>query len=296
MGIRIDALDAVASAQADHEIPAMRDGATVKLTAEQIATFVIALVTDSAPATLDTLNELAAALGDDPNFATTVTNALATKASLTGAETLTNKTLTAPTISNPSLVLKQSANPAPTAEGAIEWDTDDDALVVGDGSGQKRFRPSGISRATAVVATGVAVDFTGIPSWARRVTVLLDGVSTNGTSTPIVQIGDSGGIEVSNYAGATTTLASTAATTGWSSGAVIRSVWAAASVVSGRITIENIGGNTWVFSLSLAQTDNTVVLVGGGSKTLSDILTQIRVTTAGGSDTFDAGAINVFWE
>lgn len=101
MGIRIDALDAAASVQSDHAFPAMRSGATVKLTADQIATFVIALVTDSAPATLDTLNELAAALGDDPNFATTVTNALAAKASLTGSETLTNKTLTAPVINSP---------------------------------------------------------------------------------------------------------------------------------------------------------------------------------------------------
>ena len=41
---------------------------------------IVAAITDSAPATLDTLNELAAALGDDPNFATTVTNSLATKA------------------------------------------------------------------------------------------------------------------------------------------------------------------------------------------------------------------------
>jgi hypothetical protein len=40
----------------------------------------VANVVDSAPAALDTLNELAAALGDDANFATTVTNALATKA------------------------------------------------------------------------------------------------------------------------------------------------------------------------------------------------------------------------
>lgn len=39
----------------------------------------ISALVDSAPGTLDTLNELAAALGDDPNFATTVTNALATK-------------------------------------------------------------------------------------------------------------------------------------------------------------------------------------------------------------------------
>tara|TARA_B110000902_G_scaffold3431_1_gene3865 strand:+ start:47 stop:3007 length:2961 start_codon:yes stop_codon:yes gene_type:complete len=43
-----------------------------------------ALLVDSAPATLDTLNELAAALGDDPNFATTVTNSIATKLPLAG--------------------------------------------------------------------------------------------------------------------------------------------------------------------------------------------------------------------
>lgn len=49
------------------------------------ATNIIASITDSAPATLDTLNELAAALGDDPNFATTVTDSIATKASLSGA-------------------------------------------------------------------------------------------------------------------------------------------------------------------------------------------------------------------
>jgi hypothetical protein len=45
---------------------------------------IIASITDSAPATLDTLNELAAALGDDANFSTTVTNSLAAKAPLAG--------------------------------------------------------------------------------------------------------------------------------------------------------------------------------------------------------------------
>ena len=43
-----------------------------------------ALLVDSAPSTLNTLNELAAALGDDPNFATTVTNSIATKLPLAG--------------------------------------------------------------------------------------------------------------------------------------------------------------------------------------------------------------------
>ena len=44
----------------------------------------IAALANSAPTTLDTLNELAAALGDDPNFATTVTNSIATKLPLAG--------------------------------------------------------------------------------------------------------------------------------------------------------------------------------------------------------------------
>jgi nitrogen fixation/metabolism regulation signal transduction histidine kinase len=80
----------------------------------------VANLVDSAPGTLDTLNELAAALGDDPNFATTITNSLATKASLTGTETLTNKTLGATTIA-----------------GALIPDTD---ITYDLGSATNRFR------------------------------------------------------------------------------------------------------------------------------------------------------------
>ena len=45
-------------------------------------TDIVAAITDSAPVTLDTLNELAAALGDDPNFATTTATSLGLKAPL----------------------------------------------------------------------------------------------------------------------------------------------------------------------------------------------------------------------
>lgn len=55
---------------------------TVAAADSAIATAIANLV-DSAPGTLDTLNELAAALGDDPNFATTVTTALADRISRT---------------------------------------------------------------------------------------------------------------------------------------------------------------------------------------------------------------------
>lgn len=55
------------------------------------------------------------------------TSALVT---LTGSQTLTNKTLTTPV-----LTLEQGASVAPTAEGRIAWDTDDNQLRVGDGTG-----------------------------------------------------------------------------------------------------------------------------------------------------------------
>jgi hypothetical protein len=79
MGTRIDELPSDVGARPDHVIPAMSAGKTVKLTVGQLSTLITAVLVDNAPATLDTLNELAAALGDDPNFATTVATALAGK-------------------------------------------------------------------------------------------------------------------------------------------------------------------------------------------------------------------------
>ena len=59
-------------------------GTPTGLATETFVGTAIANLVDTAPATLDTLNELAAALGDDPNFATTVTNSIATKLPLAG--------------------------------------------------------------------------------------------------------------------------------------------------------------------------------------------------------------------
>lgn len=70
---------------------------------------------------------------------------------LTATQTLTNKTLT-----QPALVLSQSAAPTPTAEGDIRWDTDDNRLIVGNGSGQAVFLPNdAFSGDASVAASGV---------------------------------------------------------------------------------------------------------------------------------------------
>ena len=149
---------------------------------------------------------------------------------------------------------------------------------------------------TAVASTsGTSIDFTSIPSWVKRVTVMLNGVSTNGTSVPIIQLGDSGGFETSAYAGSVANNGTTVAnfSTGY---ALVASATAAAVVFSGHIVITNISGNIWIASISLGRTDTTGVFDGAGIKTLSDILTQVRITTVNGTDTFDAGSINILYE
>jgi hypothetical protein len=66
------------------DIPSLTGYAT-----ENYVSTAISNLVDTAPTTLDTLNELAAALGDDPNYATTITTALGNKVSKAGGDTIT---------------------------------------------------------------------------------------------------------------------------------------------------------------------------------------------------------------
>jgi len=142
-----------------------------------------------------------------------------------------------------------------------------------------------------------AVDFANIPNWAKRITVMFNGVSQNSaTQYIIVQLGDSGGIETTNYAsggsfsGTTTTGYTT--TTGFVTGANMN----AAGVLHGLMIITLLGSNTWVASFAGGLSDANYGHIGGGSKTLSDTLTQLRITTVGGTATFDLGTINILYE
>ena len=152
-----------------------------------------------------------------------------------------------------------------------------------------------IQSGTAVASTsGTAIDFTGIPSWAKRITVMFSGVSTNGAAVPIVQIGDSVGIETAGYVSVTTGLLNSTGTTTTSvSSFVIRSA-AASNTLYGHMILTKIDGNTWISSHSMAESSFTIQ--GAGAKTLSDTLDRIRITTANGTDVFDSGTINITWE
>ena len=153
----------------------------------------------------------------------------------------------------------------------------------------------GITSGTAVASTsGVSVDFNSIPSWAKRITVMLSGVSTSGTSNIMVQLGDSGGVETTSY---TSVVSAGAGAYSNTTGFMLTGVLAAALSRNGHIVITLVGSNVWVASSINANSDTTYTTsVGAGNKTLSDTLTQVRITTVNGTDTFDAGTVNIMYE
>ena len=148
---------------------------------------------------------------------------------------------------------------------------------------------------TAQASTsGTSIDFTSIPSWVKRITVMFNSVSTNGASNLQVQIG-AGSIVTSGYswAGGSTSTSSQTATSGF----LIFSN-SSADIMSGTISIALIGSNTWVEShiIGMNQSGTGYGIVGGGSIPLSGTLDRVRITTVNGTDTFDAGSINIMYE
>ena len=155
-------------------------------------------------------------------------------------------------------------------------------------------RASTITSATAVTASGNSVDFTGIPSWVKRITVLFSNVSSSGTSNFLVRLGDSGGVEDTGYSG--TGLSPGASAVGNSSGFSVAANQVAANFYSGVVSLNNVSANIWVISSVIAGNASAPTF-SGGSKTLSDTLDRIRITTANAPiDTFDAGTINILME
>lgn len=156
-----------------------------------------------------------------------------------------------------------------------------------------------VRTATAVTASGTAVDFTSIPSWVKRVTVMLSAVSLSGTALVRFRLGDST-IATSGYSGvgsyvAAAGAASVAQTAGfdiYTSGTPSSS-----AAYSGSITFVNVSGNTWLASgVFAAAAGNLGTFPVAGTITLTTALTQVRITTSNGTDTFDAGTINILYE
>jgi hypothetical protein len=158
------------------------------------------------------------------------------------------------------------------------------------------FSSVGKLTSTTTSASGTSVDFTGIPSWAKRITILFNGLSSNGNDTYIVQAGN-GSYTTSGYLSYYGEFASG----GGQSGSVTSGfgVWSANSVDVHYITMTlNLSNTSWVSSHSggMYNGSTNFALCGGGSLALGGPIDRIRVTTTGGTNTFDAGSITVTYE
>ena len=161
----------------------------------------------------------------------------------------------------------------------------------------KTIQGGAITSGTAVASTsGTSIDFTSIPSWVKRITVMLNGVSTSATSNIQIQIG-AGSVTTSGYTcyignidGTNATSVATA-----TSGFIAKSGVGAATLYNGVMVINLLTGNTWLSTNSTSGSSG-VTTFSNGSLALGGTLDRVRITTVNGTDTFDAGSINILYE
>ena len=206
---------------------------------------------------------------------------------------LANAATAGDTITTESFFVSSVLNAIPATSGSVS------ASYLVAGSITPTYLAQPLTSGTAQNSTsGTSIDFTGIPSWVKRITVMFNGVSTNGSSTVSIQIGTSSGVETTGYAagGVTSVGGSNNAGATSTSRFLTQGGGGASDVSHGIAIISLVGSNLWVFSFVGAHSQAGNSLQGGGSKTLSGTLDRVRITTVNGTDTFDAGSINILYE
>lgn len=145
--------------------------------------------------------------------------------------------------------------------------------------------------------SGTSIDFTGIPSWVRRITVMFNGVSTNGSSPVQIQLG-AGSVQTTSYFSGAVIAGGTNVAQGGNSttGLMIEGTTGAAVVRHGSAAITSFGSNIWTMQSVTGRSDSAFGQVAGGSVTLSGTLDRVRITTVNGTDVFDAGSVNIMYE
>ena len=171
--------------------------------------------------------------------------------------------------------------------------------IVTNTDGSATIAGASITLGTSVASTsGTSIDFTSIPSWVKRVTVMFNGVSTNGASYYLVQLGTSGSPTTTGYTAVCirTWSANQVNAQTSTSGFVLGSdqsgfIW------SGALVFTNISGNIWILSGLIGSSAATAMTMqAAGNITLGGVLNMLRITTVNGTDTFDAGSINISYE
>lgn len=152
------------------------------------------------------------------------------------------------------------------------------------------------------LTTNTFLDFTGIPSWVKRVTIMFTGFRTDnsGGGGAIIQLGTASGIETSSYLGSASSNSNAASpsVTVFTTGILLDGSGSGLSsyLRNGVVTINLLTGNTWAISGTLGNSEATRCTFVGGSKALSTTLDRVRITSGSGTDVLTGGTVNILYE
>lgn len=147
--------------------------------------------------------------------------------------------------------------------------------------------------------SGTAITFSSIPAGVRKIHIMFSGVSSSGTSDWIIQLGDAGGVEPTGYLGSVcTTTTATPAIDNPTAGFGVTATTIAGMILHGTatLTLMNAATFTWACTSIVGHSNAATHSTGAGVKSLTAELDRVVITTVGGADTFDAGAINISYE
>jgi hypothetical protein len=153
-----------------------------------------------------------------------------------------------------------------------------------------------ITSGTAVNSTsGTSIDFTGIPSWVKRVTVVVNGLSYAAAGQGVIRIG-SGSLTTSGYTAIVTTFTATPSTTltTITNGLASINTASGSGTIIGQYVLTNITGNTWILSGTASRTSDAVIVNINGSIALGGTLDRLSLVAT--TSTFDGGTINILYE
>lgn len=213
-------------------------------------------------------------------------------ATTTFTASITGTTMTVSVVSAGTIAVGQVITGTGVTAGTV-------ITALGTGAGGIGTYTVSVSQTVASTAiTVVGVDFLSLPSWVKKITLTFNGVSTSSTNAFKVQLGTSSGIASSGYSsqGASITGANTCTVTALTTDSFTLGIAVvAAGTYTGHIVITNVTGNTWVASAVISNTAGAVMGYGSGVVSLASILDRVRVTM-NGTDTFDAGSLNIIYE
>jgi hypothetical protein len=272
------------SAAADHWRTIQVNTSSVTVTLADAATMAAGYIVNVANQSSGDITVALASAGDTIDGVTNTTNTLSTKEV---REYIVNSTAT-------GYITKSRApgTASTTVAGLVELATQAEVSAMTDTTRAITSNHNKIILGTEQATTsGTSFDFT-IPSGVRRITVMFEGVSTNGTNALLVQLGDAGGVEATGYSsGVQTGTTAATVTTGF---AMVNGMTAAGTTYGMAILcLKDSSDFTWVCT-SNATESATGVSLQAGFKSLSQEATTVRLTAGG--NTFDAGSVNISYE